>query len=346
MTMKVGLVYDPIYLEHDTGNHVEVAARLKEVTWSLGNSGVKQRLVEIHPTPASREELSLVHTIEHISQIEKMAQSGGGWLDADTVMSSASYKVALYAAGGVLNAVDTVMERKVDSAFALVRPPGHHATRTSAMGFCLFNNIAIAARQSLRKYGLDRILIVDFDVHHGNGTQDAFYDDPAVLYFSTHQYPFYPGTGRIDEVGVGKGIGTTVNVPLPAWCGDEEYSQVFQQILVPVAHRFQPELILVSAGYDAHWLDPIGSMQLSVSGFAQMVQILKRLALDLCQGRLVFVLEGGYHIPALARSIKATLEVLLGEVEIDDPLGKPPQGRKAPAVESIIQQVKTLHRLE
>jgi len=346
MTMKVGLVYDPIYLEHDTGNHVEVAARVKEVMWLLGNSGVKQRLVEIHPTPATPEELSLVHTIEHISQIEKVAQSGGGWLDSDTVMSPASYKVALYAAGGVLNAVDTVMERKVDSAFALVRPPGHHATRTSAMGFCLFNNIAIAARQSLRKYGLDRILIVDFDVHHGNGTQDAFYDDPAVLYFSTHQYPFYPGTGRIDEVGVGKGIGTTVNVPLPAWCGDEEYSQVFQQILVPVAHRFQPELILVSAGYDAHWLDPIGSMQLSVSGFAQMVQILKRLALELCQGRLIFALEGGYHIPALARSIKATLEVLLGEVEIDDPLGRPPQSRKAPAVESIIQQVKTLHRLE
>ena len=346
MTMKVGLVYDPIYLEHDTGNHVEVAARLKEVMWSLGNSGVKQRLVEIHPTPASQEELSLVHSIEHISQIEKVAQSGGGWLDADTVMSSASYKVALYAAGGVLNAVDAVMERRVDSAFALVRPPGHHATRTSAMGFCLFNNIAIAARLSLRKYGLDRILIVDFDVHHGNGTQDAFYDDPAVLYFSTHQYPFYPGTGRIDEVGVGKGIGTTVNVPLPAWCGDEEYSQVFQQILVPLAHRFQPELILVSAGYDAHWLDPIGSMQLSVSGFAQMVQILQKLALKLCQGRLVFSLEGGYHIPALARSIKAALEVLLGEVEIDDPLGKPPQSRKAPAVESIIQQVKTLHRLE
>jgi acetoin utilization deacetylase AcuC-like enzyme len=238
------------------------------------------------------------------------------------------------------------MERKADSAFALVRPPGHHATRTSAMGFCLFNNIAIAARQSLRKYDLDRILIVDFDLHHGNGTQDAFYDDPAVLYFSTHQYPFYPGTGRIDEVGVGKGIGTNVNVPLPAWCGDEEYSQVFQQVLVPLAHRFQPQLILVSAGYDAHWLDPIGSMQLSVSGFAQMVQILKRLALELCQGRLVFALEGGYHIPALARSIKATLEVLLGEVEIDDPLGKPPQGRKAPAVETIIQEVKTLHRLE
>ncbi|MBM4462314.1 MAG: histone deacetylase [Chloroflexi bacterium] len=296
-------------------------------------------------TPLSREELSLVHSIKHISQIEKVAQSGGGWLDADTVMSPASYKVALYAVGGVLNAVDAVMERKIDSAFALVRPPGHHATRTRAMGFCLFNNIAIAARQSMRKYDLDRVLIVDFDVHHGNGTQDAFYDDPAVLYFSTHLYPFYPGTGRMDEVGVGKGIGTTANVPLPAWCGDEEYMQVFQQILVPLAHRFQPQLILVSAGYDAHWLDPIGSMQLSVSGFAQMVQLLQKLALKLCQGRLVFTLEGGYHLPALARSVKATLEVLLGEVEVDDPLGKPLQGRKAPAVETIIQEVKTLHKL-
>ncbi len=213
------------------------------------------------------------------------------------------------------------------------------------MGFCLFNNIAIAAKHALSSHHLDRILIVDFDVHHGNGTQEAFYNDPKVLYFSTHQYPFYPGTGRLEEVGKGEGKGATVNVPLPAWCGDEEYLQVFQQILTPLAYRFQPQIILVSAGYDPHWADQISAMQVSVAGFSQMVSILKGLASELCQGKLVFALEGGYHILALAHSIKATLEVLLGKEEIDDPLGQPTNNRRAPAIEPIIQQVRQIHSL-
>jgi acetoin utilization deacetylase AcuC-like enzyme len=344
--MKVGLVYEPIYLKHDTGQHVENARRLEETIALLEKSGVKQQLVEVFPEPASVKDLSLVHSIEYISQIESAARAGGGWLDGDTLMSSASYEVALYAAGGAIKATEAVMKGEVDSAFALVRPPGHHAIRGSAMGFCLFNNIAIAAKRIMKDYQLERILIADFDVHHGNGTQDAFYHDPEVLYFSTHQYPFYPGTGSIGEVGVGEGEGTTVNVPLPAWCGDEEYLQVFQQILVPIAHRFQPQLILVSAGYDPHWADQISLMQVSITGFAQMVSILKGLALELCQGRLVFTLEGGYHILALAYSIKATLEVLLGKAEVDDPLGQPTHSRGAPEVKEIIQQVKRVHNLK
>jgi acetoin utilization deacetylase AcuC-like enzyme len=343
--MKVGLVYEPIYLEHDTGQHVENARRVKETIELLEKSGVKQQLVEIHPQPASVEELSLVHSVEYISQIESAARAGGGWLDADTVISPASYKVALYAAGGVMAATEAVMKGEVDSAFALVRPPGHHAMQRRAMGFCLFNNIAVAAKQTMRNHHLDRILIADFDVHHGNGTQEAFYDDPKVLYFSTHQYPFYPGTGRIEEVGAGEGEGATVNVPLPAWCGDEEYLQVFQQVLAPVAHRFQPQIILVSAGYDPHWADQISLMQVSIAGFAQMVRILKELASELCHSRLVFALEGGYHTLALAHSIKATLEVLLGKLEADDPLGKPTYTRRAPEVKEIIQQVKRAHKL-
>jgi len=343
--MKVGLVYEPIYLEHDTGQHVENARRVAETIEVLEKSGVKQQLVMIHPQPASVEELSLVHSVEYVSQIESAARAGGGWLDADTVISPASYNVALYAAGGVMAATEAVMMGEVDSAFALVRPPGHHATQRRAMGFCLFNNIAVAAKQTMKDHHLDRVLIADFDVHHGNGTQEAFYNDPNVLYFSTHQYPFYPGTGRIEEVGAGEGEGATVNVPLPAWCGDEEYLQVFQQILVPIAHRFQPRIVLVSAGYDPHWADQISLMQVSIAGFAQMVRILQGLASELCQGRLVFTLEGGYHTLALAHSIKATLEVLLGKPEVDDPLGKPTYTRRASKVEEIIQQVKRAHRL-
>ncbi|HJX69779.1 MAG TPA: histone deacetylase [Dehalococcoidia bacterium] len=344
--MKVGLVYDPIYLKHDTGHHVENARRLEETVALLEKSGVKQQLIQVHPEPASVEDLSLVHSIEYISQVESAARAGGGWLDADTLMSPASYEVALYAAGGIIKATEAVMKGEVDSAFALVRPPGHHAIRGRAMGFCLFNNIVIATKRIMKDYQLERILIVDFDVHHGNGTQEAFYHDSEVLYFSTHQYPFYPGTGSIGEVGGGEGEGTTVNVPLPAWCGDEEYLQVFQQILVPIAHRFQPQLILVSAGYDPHWADQISLMQVSITGFAQMVSILKGLALELCQGRLVFTLEGGYNTSALAYSIKATLEVLLGKAEVDDPLGKPTYSRGTPEIKEIIQQVKRVHSLE
>jgi len=343
--MKVGLVYEPIYLKHNTGQHVENARRLEETVALLEKSGVRQQLVEVPPEPASVEDLSPVHSAEYISQIESRAGAGGGWLDGDTVMSSASYEVALYAAGGVIKATDGVMRGEIDSALALVRPPGHHATRSRAMGFCLFNNVAIAAKHAVNNYHLDRILIADFDVHHGNGTQETFYSDPKVLYFSTHQYPFYPGTGSLEEVGAGGGEGATVNVPLPAWCGDEEYLQVFQEILTPIARRFQPQLILVSAGYDAHWADQLSLMQVSIAGFAQMVSILKGLASELCQGRLVFTLEGGYHTQALAYSIKATLEVLLGKTEVDDPVGKSTYTREATGAVETIQQVKKIHSL-
>jgi len=343
--MKVGLVYNPVYLKHDTGMHVENVRRLEEVVALLETSGVRQQLVEVPPEPASAQDLAPVHSVEYISQIECRSRGGGGWLDGDTVISSASYDVALYAAGGVIKATEGVMKGEVDSAFALVRPPGHHAIRGRAMGFCLFNNIAIAAKYAVNKYHLDRILIVDFDVHHGNGTQDTFYSDSKVLYFSTHQYPFYPGTGSIREKGAEGGEGATVNVPLPAWCGDEEYLKLFQEILVPIARRFQPHLILVSAGYDAHWADQLALMQVSIPGFARMVRILKELAVELCQGRLVFTLEGGYNIQALAYSIKATLEVLLGETEVDDPIGNPADSRGAVEVEDVIQQVKRIHNL-
>jgi acetoin utilization deacetylase AcuC-like enzyme len=343
--MKVGLVYGPVYLEHDTGGHIENKQRLVEVMALLESSGVAAQLVKVTPRLATGEEVGAVHTLHHIQHVEGVARSGGGWLDGDTVASPKSYQVALYAAGGALSGLEAVMAGQVDAAFALVRPPGHHATPGQAMGFCLFNNIAIAARHALGHYGLERVLIVDFDVHHGNGTQDIFNEDPQVLYFSTHQYPLYPGTGFYDEVGQDEGIGTKVNMPLPPGCGDDEYQRAFEEVLVPVARRFKPQVIMVSAGYDAHWADPISLMQVSVSGFASMVATIKGLAQELCSGRLLLCLEGGYHLQALPYSVKATFEVLLGGRASPDPLGKPPSGGRRPDIGALLAAVKMVHRL-
>lgn len=342
--MKVGYVYHPVYLEHDTGYHPENARRLEAIVSHLEETGLTGHLAPIEPRAASPEELSLVHYPRYITRIEEAAQSGGGHLDADTVMSSRSYEAALYAAGGALRAVDAVMDGSVDSAFALVRPPGHHATPGRAGGFCLFNNIAIAARHAREKHGLERVLIIDFDVHHGNGTQDVFYDDPNVLYISTHQYPHFPGSGSIGEIGAGRAEGATINVPLPAGAGDNEYGEVFSRIIVPASVRFQPQLILVSAGYDAHHRDELAMMQVSVTGFAAMVKTIKELAGRLAGGRLVCCLEGGYHLSALAASVKATFDVLLGREEIEDPLGESPLTR-APDISALLDKLSELHNL-
>jgi len=287
----------------------------------------------------------MVHAREHISRIQSQAESDGGWLDSDTVMSAGSWNAAIHAAGGVLTAVEAVMTKKVDSAFALVRPPGHHATCWQATGFCLFNNVAVAAKYALANFDIQRVLIVDFDVHHGNGTQDTFYADPHVLYFSTHQYPFYPGTGSVNETGVRDGEGFTVNVPLIAGWGDDEYQAVFEDVLAPVARRFEPQLILVSAGYDAHWADSISLMQVSVPGFARIAEIMKTLADMLCQGHLVFTLEGGYHLEALSSSVSATLDTLLGNREVTDPLGKQEAKSKPVNFNNFITMVRDIHQV-
>jgi acetoin utilization deacetylase AcuC-like enzyme len=342
--MRAGLVYDPIYLEHDTGMHPENSQRLVATMSHLEETGAKEKLTCLSPRPASVEELEMVHDPKYIFLVRNKAESGGGWLDPDTVMCPRSYEVALYAAGGLLTAVEAVMKGELDSAFALVRPPGHHATRNRAMGFCIFNNVAIAARFALTHFNLSRVLIADFDVHHGNATQDTFYADSKVLYFSTHQYPFYPGTGWIDETGTGEGKGTTVNFPMIAGWGDEEYLRAYSEVLVPVTRRFQPELILVSAGFDPHWADSIAMMQVSITGFAQIVTVLKELADELCQGRLIFTLEGGYNPQVAASSVKATFDVLLDSPEIDDPLGKSPRA-KHEGFDQHIERIKKIHDL-
>jgi len=343
--MKAGLVYDPIYLEHDTGDHVENSQRLVAAMSYLKETGIEEKLTCLSSRPALLEELEVIHTTEYIYYVKGKAERGGGWLDPDTVMSPKSYEAALHAAGGLMVAVEAVMKGEVDNAFALVRPPGHHALHDQAKGFCIFNNMAIAAKFALSKFSLNRILIADFDVHHGNGTQDAFYADPKVLYFSTHQYPFYPGTGWVDETGTGEGEGATVNFPMAAGWGDEEYLRAFNEVLVPVARRFQPQLILVSAGFDAHWADYLAMMRASVKGFAQMVMILKELAAELCQGHLVFTLEGGYNLQVVASSIKDVFAVLMGNSEVDDPLGKASMARKPEGFDEHIEAIKRIHHI-
>jgi acetoin utilization deacetylase AcuC-like enzyme len=342
--MKVGYIYDAVYLRHETGEHPENARRLEVIVAELERSGLKQRLTPVPPRPATEAELALVHHQAYIDHIKEVARQGGGWLDIETVMSPGSYTAALYAAGGAIRAVDAVMAGEVSSAFALVRPPGHHATPRQAMGFCIFNNVAIAARHALKEHGLDRVAIIDFDVHHGNGTQEAFYDDPTVLYISIHEYPHYPGTGGIEETGEGRAAGTNINIPLPAGCGDAEYEQAFLQVVAPAVKRYRPGFILVSAGFDAARGDELADMQVTVNGFARMASIINELAVEQCGGRVVLCLEGGYDLAAMASAVRSIFEVLLGESEKEGRAGPPPQS-SAPDIETLIKAVKKTHGL-
>jgi acetoin utilization deacetylase AcuC-like enzyme len=341
---RTGYVYDPVYLRHDTGEHVEVAGRLEAIISRLEESGLAEHLVPVTPRLATLEELELVHDGKYIRHIREVAERGGGWLDVDTVISVGSYEAALYAAGGLIEAVSAVMKREVSNAFALVRPPGHHALHDRAMGFCIFNNVAIAAKAAMNTFKLDKIAIIDFDVHHGNGTQDSFYREPRVLYTSTHQYPYYPGTGGINETGEGLGRGYTINIPLPAGCGDAEYRQVYKQIIIPAVRRFAPQLILVSAGYDTHRNDPLAMIELSPDGFTWVVAAIKDLADELCGGKLVLTLEGGYNLEAQATAVEATFRVLMGENVVGSP--EPPQlQHSAPDITPVIEGVKAVHGL-
>lgn len=341
--MPVGIVYDPIYLEHDTGDHPENAQRLEAVVGYLRANGVWSRLERVAVTPALVEDLRRIHTAQHIDTVRSIAKAGGGAVDYDTVISARSYEVARCAAGGCIAAAEAVLAGRVSAAYALVRPPGHHATSSRAMGFCLFNNVAVAARWALEAAGIGRLAIVDIDVHHGNGTAEAFASDPNVLYVSLHQYPLFPGTGHWRETGTGPGEGTLLNVPLPPHTGDAGYRQCFERLVVPAVRRFAPELLLVSIGYDAHWADPLSWMLLSLSGYRAMMDDLVSLASELCRGRLVVALEGGYDTTVLAHGVRGTLASLMGEAA-EDPFG--PAREPETDVNPLVDSITRLHRLE
>lgn len=310
---KTGLVYHPAYLEHDMGTgHPESPNRLRAIMAQLEHSGTAGCLTKIEPRKAEDEWIMQVHTPGYVAALSQHAPTSGRVsLDPDTSMSPGSLTAAYFAAGGALAGVDAIMNKQVDHVFCAVRPPGHHAEAGRAMGFCLFNNVAIAARYVQRKYDLKRVLIVDWDVHHGNGTQHSFEDDPSILFFSTHQYPHYPGTGRVTERGKGAGEGFTINVPMEAGEGDDEYRAVFQKTLVPAADDFKPEFVIISAGFDAHKDDPLANMGLTEAGYADLTRIVAGIAKRHAKGRILSSLEGGYNLTALSASVDRHIQALL-----------------------------------
>jgi len=340
---SLAIIKDDRYLEHVPGaGHPESPNRLR-VIHDLLESEFGD-LPAILPRLATVDELALIHDTFYIQTVANTAGKVHSQLDPDTGLSARSYETARLAVGGLLQAVDSILATPnsqlptPNSVFAFVRPPGHHAEPQHGMGFCLFNNVAVAAQYAKNQYGLKRILIVDWDLHHGNGTQRAFYDDPRVLYFSSHQYPYYPGSGNFGETGSGPGEGFTVNAPLPAGFGDAEYARVYNRILKPIALEYQPELILVSAGFDPYIKDPLGSMEVTADGFGALAEIIKYMANICCGGKVLLTLEGGYDPDGLRDGVRSVMNVFLGR---SSPFGKDTPSQAADLViERIIDKQK------
>lgn len=342
-----GIVRNGVFLKHEMGaHHPESPRRLEVIYQALEELAPLLNLLEIEPRPATHEELCLNHAGRYVDQIAATAGGRQACLDPDTSTCADSWDAACMAAGGLLNLVGAVIEGTARNGFAFVRPPGHHAEHSRAMGFCLFNNVALAARYAMKSYGLQRVAIVDWDLHHGNGTQNAFYEESKVLFISTHQSPHYPGTGRVTDVGRGPGEGYTINIPLSAGAGDTEYVEIFHAVVAPALEAFKPELILVSAGFDAHGNDPLGGMGITEEGYEQMVRILMHLAAELCSNRLALTLEGGYDLFALRESVARVVSSLASYDPEKETVGPPPSiesldPRSRRTVEEVIALQKT-----
>jgi len=333
---QTGVVIDPRYMDHDTGpEHPERPDRIAVL---LPVVEAAQAVTRVPARSASGDELALVHNPAYVEDVAATQHKPGFAFDPDTPTSPATYPTACLAAGGFLALLDAVMAKTVENGFAMVRPPGHHAERDRAMGFCFFNNAAVGAAYLRSRHDLQRILIVDWDLHHGNGTQHIFEDDPGVLYVSTHQYPYYPGTGALGEVGHAAGEGYTVNLPLPAGFGDTEYTEAFQAVIEPIARQYDPQFVLISAGFDAHARDPLGGMVVTEAGFTAMARILLRIARDHSGGRCAAILEGGYDLQAIRHSVAR----VLAEFQEDE---SPPPAASAPSRAAILlERIKKLQQ--
>jgi acetoin utilization deacetylase AcuC-like enzyme len=304
------LYYDPIFLEHDTGSHPENAGRIRAVLKRLGDNGVDAECTKPDFGPATKDQLRHVHADDTIDSIESFAEGGGGRIEQDTVVSEKSFDAAQTAAGAACDAVRRVVGGEDKTAFCMVRPPGHHALHDQPMGFCLFNNVAVGARVAIKELGLERVLIVDWDVHHGNGTQATFWDDPNVGFLSMHRYPFYPGSGASDETGQGAGLGLTVNLPIRFGTSPQDQIAQFRTATQRLADRLKPQLVMISAGFDSHINDPIGSLELESEDFVTLTDVVLEIAKTHADGRVVSLLEGGYNPDALAQSVEYHLRAL------------------------------------
>ncbi len=337
------MIVNARHAAHDQPRHVERAARLSSVLEALHAAPIAGELAFSEAQPADDASIRAVHADAQLDRVRWSATQAGFWIDHDTYTTAGSWDAARCAVGAAIQAVECVAGATPQRSFALVRPPGHHATATRSMGFCLLNNVAIAAHHARTRLGVGRIAIVDIDVHHGNGTQDIFYQQPDVLFCSLHAAPLYPGTGDDRETGSGPGIGATLNIPLPHGTGDAGAALVFDQLIMPALQRFQPELILVSAGFDGHHRDPLGPLAYTVTGYASMIGRLRAVADACCDGRIALILEGGYDLAALSACVVGTARILAGHDDIDDPLGA--SGQREPDIAPIISRITARHPL-
>jgi acetoin utilization deacetylase AcuC-like enzyme len=341
--MRTGIVNDPIFLKHDQPGHPENSNRLVSVIKGLEENKVLQKVKQLESRVAETNEIVICHTHEYVQYVKEFSEKGGGYLDPDTYSNKYSFTAATTAVGSSIDLTKAVIKGELKNGFALLRPPGHHAISTKSMGFCLFGNIAIAAKVAIAETGISKVAIVDFDVHHGNGTQALVGDDPNILFISSHQYPFYPGTGSIHEIGQGEAEGTIINIPLQQGVGDEGFKTIYENLIIPSLRRFKPDLILVSAGYDAHWDDPLANLSLSLKGFDWISRKLISAADEICSGKIVFFLEGGYNLEVLSYGVANTIRGLLGIGFFEDPIGM--SNRPETDVNRVIEGLIKIHNL-
>lgn len=341
--LNTGIVYDPEFLKHNQPGHPENSKRLESIITQLEEKELFGELRLLNSRPAEFNELTICHTKEYVEYVQKYCENGGGYLDPDTYSNKYSFTAASAAVGSSIDLTNAVINGDLKNGFALLRPPGHHALANRSMGFCLFGNIAIAAKVALFQRAVKKVAIVDFDVHHGNGTQALIGDDPNILFISSHQYPFYPGTGSIREIGTGAAEGTIINIPLQAGVGDNGFKMVYEKVVIPSLEKFKPDIILVSAGYDAHWDDPLANLNLSLTGFNWISRELIKYAESICSGKIVFFLEGGYNLDVLSFGVSNTIRRLLGIDGFEDPIGK--SNQTEPEITQLLNELAKIHSL-